>query len=280
LNALFSFLIMAESEVAAGTDSANGTDANEELPQGLASLITQVEEGDPPTPPRTSKGSGSLNMKPLQKTLAQIGKRKGAALLGPQPVKKTGFKTLVLDLDETLVHSSFKNPSNGKRDFTVPVPIDNVVHTVYVNKRPYVDKFLEEVTKDYEIVLFTASLPKYADPLLDMLDSGETIDFRLFREHCVQTRNMCYVKDLSKLGRDVKDCIIIDNSAQSYDFHHKNAIPIPSWFSDKNDEELLNLLPVLRKLKDVESIPDTLDANKGYNWLLQNYKSFKTKKAA
>jgi len=269
---------MAESEIAASKDSATGTDANEDIPQGLASLITQVEEGDPPTPPRTSKGSGSLNMKPLQKTLAQIGKRKGAALLAAQPESKKGKKTLVLDLDETLVHSSFKNPSNGKRDFTVPVPIDNVVHTVYVNKRPYVDKFLEEVTKHYEIVLFTASLPKYADPLLDMLDSRETIDFRLFREHCVQTRNMCYVKDLSKLGRDVKDCIIIDNSSQSYDSHPKNAIPIPSWFSDKNDKELLNLLPVLMRLKDVESIPDVLDANKGYAWLLQSYESFKTKK--
>merc|ERR1719357_434637 len=214
-------------------------------------------------------------MKPLQKTLAQIDKRK-PALLGEQSEQRKGKKTLVLDLDETLVHSSFKNP--GKKDFTVPVPIDNVVHTVYVNKRPFVDEFLEEVTKHYEIVLFTASLPKYADPLLDMLDSKATIDFRLFREHCVQTRNMCYVKDLSKLGRDVKDCIIIDNSAQSYDSHPNNAIPIPSWFSDKNDKELANLLPVLMKLKDVEDIGKVLDANKGYQWLFESYKAFPTKK--
>jgi len=244
------------------------------IPSELSGLITQVDkDADPPTPPRASKGSGSLNMKPLQKTLAQIGKRK--ALLADQPDTKKGKKTLVLDLDETLVHSSFKNP--GKKDFTVPVPIDTVVHTVYVNKRPFVDDFLKEVTKYYEIVLFTASLPKYADPLLDMLDTDKTIDFRLFREHCVQTRNMCYVKDLSCLGRDVKDCIIIDNSAQSYDSHPQNAIPIPSWFSDQQDTELQRLIPVLMKLKDVENIQSCLNADKGYEWLLKNYASFPTK---
>jgi len=262
---------MAESEVANAAQEA-GTE--EGVPSALSSLITQVDkDSDPPTPPRASKGS-SLNMKPLQKTLAQIDKRK-PALLGEQSEQRKGKKTLVLDLDETLVHSSFKNP--GKKDFTVPVPIDNVVHTVYVNKRPFVDEFLKEVTKYFEIVLFTASLPKYAEPLLDMLDTEKTIDFRLFREHCVQTRNMCYVKDLSCLGRDVKDCIIIDNSAQSYDSHPQNAIPIPSWFSDKNDKELKNLIPVLMKLKDVEDIATCLDADKGYDWLLKNYAGFPTK---
>ena len=57
---------------------------------------------------------------------------------------------------------------------------------------------------------------------------------RLFRESCVYDRGN-YVKDLSKLGREMKRTIIIDNSPASYLFQPQNAIPCSSWFDDKND---------------------------------------------
>jgi len=190
-------------------------------------------------------------------------------LLGAKKDKHKKKKCLVLDLDETLVHSSFKKVP--KADFLVPVDIDGVVHTVYVLKRPYTDEFLKECHKLFEIVLFTASLSKYADPLLDMLDTSSTIDHRLFREHCVQ-KEYCYVKDLSKLGRKLKDCIIIDNSAQSYIFQPSNAIPIPSWFDDPNDTALRDLIPVLKNLAGKPDIRQCLHANKhSFQWLLKTY---------
>jgi len=193
----------------------------------------------------------------------------GKGLLGPPLPKHRKKKCLVLDLDETLVHSSFKKVP--KADFLVPVDIDGVVHTVYVLKRPYTDEFLIECSKLYEIVLFTASLSKYADPLLDMLDTRSTIDYRLFREHCVQ-KDYCYVKDLSKLGRRLKDCIIIDNSAQSYIFQPSNAIPIPSWFDDPKDTALRDLIPVLQKLSKVPDVRKCLHANKhSFQWLLKKH---------
>lgn len=65
---------------------------------------------------------------------------------------------MVIDLDETLVHSSFKPINNA--DFVVPVEIDGTVHQVYVLKRPYVDEFLQRMGELYECVLFTASLAK------------------------------------------------------------------------------------------------------------------------
>ena len=79
-------------------------------------------------------------------------------LLPPLTPENKGKKCLVLDLDETLVHSSFKPIS--KPDFIIPVEIDRVVHHVYVLKRPYVDEFLLRASKHYEIVIFTASLSK------------------------------------------------------------------------------------------------------------------------
>ena len=55
-------------------------------------------------------------------------------------------------------------------------------------------------------------------------------------------------QDLSQVGRDLRDTIIIDNSPTSYIFHPQHAIPISSWFSDAHDNELLDLIPVLEDL--------------------------------
>lgn len=75
---------------------------------------------------------------------------------------------MVLDLDETLVHSSFKAPESP--DIVLPVDIDGRICNVYVLVRPGCVRFLNEMAKYYEVVIFTASLSKYADPLMDILD--------------------------------------------------------------------------------------------------------------
>lgn len=84
-----------------------------------------------------------------------------------------GKKTLVLDLDETLVHSSFKPISDP--DYIIPVEIEGRVVDVYVLKRPFMDEFMDAIADRFEIVVFTASLSKYADPLLDLLDPKQVI---------------------------------------------------------------------------------------------------------
>ncbi|KAL7339203.1 HAD-like domain-containing protein [Rhodotorula toruloides] len=169
-----------------------------------------------------------------------------------------GRKCLVLDLDETLVHSSFKMVHQA--DYVVPVEIENQFHNVYVIKRPGVDAFLQAMGDIYEIVVFTASLSKYADPVLDQLDVHRVVKHRLFRESCYNNKGN-YVKDLSQLGRPIGDCIIIDNSPASYVFHPNNAVPISSWFNDPHDTELTDLIPFLSDLSAVEDIRSVLDAN-------------------
>ncbi|CAG8466043.1 3936_t:CDS:2 [Ambispora gerdemannii] len=173
-------------------------------------------------------------------------------LLNPISPEHTGRKCLVLDLDETLqiLHA----------DFVVPVDIENQIHNVYVIKRPGVDHFLRKMGEIYEIVVFTASLSKYADPVLDMLDQSRVVKHRLFRESCFNHRGN-YVKDLSQLGRDLRDTIIIDNSPASYIFHPTNAVPISSWFNDPHDTELLDLIPFLEKLTTVDDVTMVLDCS-------------------
>lgn len=134
---------------------------------------------------------------------------------------------LVIDLDETLVHSSFKPIDNA--DFIVPVEIDGNLHNVYVLKRPHVDEFLKKMGKIYECILFTASLAKYADPVADLLDRENIFKARLFRESCAFYRGN-YVKDLSRLGRDLNRVIIVDNSPASYIFHPDNAVSFRSLY--------------------------------------------------
>ncbi|XP_071791276.1 CTD small phosphatase-like protein isoform X2 [Asterias amurensis] len=158
---------------------------------------------------------------------------------------------IVIDLDETLVHSSFKPISNA--DFIVPVEIDGTVHQVYVLKRPHVDEFLRRMGELYECVLFTASLAKYADPVADLLDKSGVFRSRLFRESCVFHRGN-YIKDLSRLGRKLERILIVDNSPASYIFHQDNAIPVSSWFDDMSDRELLDVLPLLERLAKVDDV--------------------------
>ncbi|XP_064867717.1 carboxy-terminal domain RNA polymerase II polypeptide A small phosphatase 1-like isoform X3 [Oncorhynchus nerka] len=169
--------------------------------------------------------------------------------------KDSGKICVVIDLDETLVHSSFKPVNNA--DFIIPVEIDGTVHQVYVLKRPNVDEYLKRMGELFECVLFTASLSKYADPVSDLLDKWGAFRHRLFRESCVFHQGN-YVKDLSRLGRDLNKVIIVDNSPASYIFHPDNAVPVTSWFEDMADTELLDLIPFFERLSQVEDVYDIL----------------------
>ncbi|KAI8631045.1 NIF-domain-containing protein [Xylariaceae sp. FL1651] len=234
--------------------------ASQRVKQPVAAAEDKYPKTVPPPPPPPSSVP-IANQAPImaEEEKAVVAEQpQPKFLLPPIEPRFKGRKCLVLDLDETLVHSSFKILHQA--DFTIPVEIEGNYHNVYVIKRPGVDQFMKRVGELYEVVVFTASVSKYGDPLLDQLDIHKVVHHRLFRESCYNHQGN-YVKDLSQIGRDLKDTIIIDNSPTSYIFHPQHAVPISSWFSDAHDNELLDLIPVLEDLagSNVQDVSLVLD---------------------
>ena len=146
------------------------------------------------------------------------------------PINPKYKYTLVLDMDETLIHYFFTNMSGM---FFV---------------RPYCFEFLKELNDLYEIVTFTAGTKEYADNILNILDiDNNIIKYRLYRQHI--TILGCSVnKDLSKLGRDLSKVIIIDNLKENFNLQPNNGIFIKTWTNDINDIQFKDLLKILKDI--------------------------------
>jgi len=111
-------------------------------------------------------------------------------------------------MDETLIHC-VDDAETDNPDVVIPIQFSDEPEPINagVNLRPYVYECLEEANKLFQVVVFTASQSEYADPILDYLDpTGELIQARYYREHCVKTKEGYYVKDLRIFkNRSLKD---------------------------------------------------------------------------
>ncbi|KAK8502332.1 hypothetical protein V6N12_002048 [Hibiscus sabdariffa] len=177
------------------------------------------------------------------------------------PLASDRLKTIVLDLDETLVHSS-PDPPPKIYDFMIKPNIYGVGMNFYVLKRPGVDEFLEAISKKYEVVVFTAGLEPYASLLLDILDPKGLISHRLYRDSCKQSDRGRYVKDLSTIGRDLGKLVIVDDNPRSYSLQPANGIPIKRFEDDMEDRELEKLRVFFER--DCHGFEDMRDAVKRY----------------
>lgn len=168
--------------------------------------------------------------------------------------------TIVLDLDETLVHSCL-DPPPPRYDFTVTRNMNRVTINFYVLKRPGMDEFLEMISKKYEVVVFTAGHKDYASKVLDILDpKGLFISHRFYRDSCKRVRGIKFVKDLSKIGRDLKKVVIVDDNPKSFALQPENGIPIKPFLGDELwDRELMKLAGFFERCDVFQDMRDAVN---------------------
>jgi CTD small phosphatase-like protein 2 len=170
----------------------------------------------------------------------------------PIPTRRTPKYTLVLDLDETLVHSNLT--FDGAADAVIKMSNETSTCKIFCKYRPHMLDFLMSASQMFEVVIFTASHRFYADSVLDAIDPGrKCLKYRFYREHCIE-RNGFFVKDLRVLGRDLSKTIIVDNSIQAFAYSLDNGIPIASWYGSQNDRELVNLMELLKNIKECDDV--------------------------
>ncbi|OHT10478.1 putative C-terminal domain small phosphatase [Tritrichomonas foetus] len=147
-----------------------------------------------------------------------------------------GKKTLILDLDETLIHSSDFPPHDAVEYFLCGDP------QFYVYKRPGLDSFLRMCNEKFDTFIFTFGDRQYAEPVLDTLCPFINQSHRLYRDSC-EMKSGTVKKDLGIFHRPKKDLILIDDNSAAMHFNPKNTIMIERWFGIPQDSALIDWLP-------------------------------------
>ena len=138
--------------------------------------------------------------------------------------------TVVLDLDETLINIEIKDISSNKC----------VLHF-----RPNLFSFLTDIKPFCELITFTSASKEYAQPIINEIElKNKYFDYNFFREHSIIYGND-FVKDISRIGRDMKKIIIIDNMEENYRLNKKNGIKIAPFYGEINDNVLNELKRIL-----------------------------------
>merc|ERR1712098_375094 len=129
----------------------------------------------------------------------------------------------------------------------------------YLGPRPGAHDFLQRMNGyGYEIVIFTAATQDYADWVINQLDSEMRVHHRLYRQHALPWGPV-FVKDMSRLGRDMERTLIIDNVQENYMFQPENGIFICPWYDDPKDTALFALTPLLEEIVTTRaSVPQML----------------------
>ena len=111
----------------------------------------------------------------------------------------------------------------------------------------------------YELIIFSENSQEYVEPIIEFIQKKENyFDYIICKPFISYDSRGNEIKDLSLLGRDMKNVIVVDNIKQYYT-NKDNLICIKSFFGDaNNDKKTLKLLGnVLKEIKtDAENTGD------------------------
>lgn len=163
----------------------------------------------------------------------------------PDPLKYPYVQppyTLVLEMKDVLVHPDWTYQTGWR-----------------FKKRPGVDHFLEQLARNFEIVVYTADQGMTVFPILDALDPNGFIMYRLVRDatHFVDGH---HVKNLDNLNRDLNKVIVIDWDPNSTKLHPENTFNIARWTGNDDDATLFDLVAFLKTIAtaDVQDVREVI----------------------
>lgn len=192
------------------------------------------------------------NCRPVQKSFSDrirsfFGVEPDTSFHPPNPIE--GKKTLILDMDETLIHSADDPPDDKEISY---FPVGDPIFYVY--KRPGLDKFLKFCCRKFDTFIFTSGEREYAEPILNHICPFIDDNHRLYRDLC-ETNTGKVKKNLSIFQRPKKDLILIDDNIAAIENNPQNAIRIRRWRSNKNDKFLTCWLPpILEKCANTDDV--------------------------
>ncbi|GLJ15256.1 hypothetical protein SUGI_0249640 [Cryptomeria japonica] len=172
-------------------------------------------------------------------------------------------KTIVLDIKKTTIKVSFS--PLPYYDFTLPLQ-DNPNITCYVQKRPGLDQLLQQLIKiNFKIVIFPSTTKEFADPILERIDINNSIDLRLYRDSYDIEAQGVAIKDLSKLGRDLKKFFMVDNELESYKLQPENAFPVKPFYGEFIDRYLFRVIDLCKIVVMCSDVRDTIRTYEALN---------------
>ena len=168
------------------------------------------------------------------------------------PPSVDGKKTLVLDLDETLIHSSTFKPGDGVEC----IKKDNIsTERPYIYLRGGLREFLKYCYDNFDLFIFTAAREEYADFIIDNIFPLIAADHRLYRDSCFPLNDNKVKKDTSILKRRPEDLILIDDSYSNYRANPGNTLLISDWKGTPGDKVLMEwAVPILERCKNADDV--------------------------
>lgn len=203
-------------------------------------------------------------------------------------------KTVVFDLDETLVHVNRGEAYKRSTHFVPVVKPDGTEVLVGFNIRPYCREMLRAIKPLYNLVLMTASVRVYAEKVIEIIDPhNEFFQLMICKESCKQYPGGKTIKDLlifrdlyeekviidpeedlesidefensfftekAKLGKfRYNDIVLVDNFSSAFANQPQNGIPILPYYGattvkDEELKSLTNFLLALSSEKDMQSV--------------------------
>lgn len=185
-------------------------------------------------------------------------KRNPDEIYVPPAAPSDGRKTIILDMDETLVHASSFPPHPQTDSFKLD-------DGTYVFKRPGLDSFLGYCKEAFEVFIYTFAEREYAEPVLDRIAPWLDEDHRLYRDSCF-IKDGSVFKDLGMLERDMKHLILVEDNKKAMKFYPKNTLVVLPWMGTPNDKELTTWVPEVLEMchsaSDVQKVIPKINPDK------------------